>query len=193
MQTLGEFGAVDAIGYDPSSGLLTPSALSTDLLRPGILAYRAPFDPGSQSMVLNSDQPNTALTVRRDLAAYNVDHGQGAFLVHYQNRVGSKGQVVALRTTPKWVTAISPTTVTLHHTITVTVTFSNTAGAVPTGKVVLHNSAWGSATKTATLSGGKASFTWTTTARGSFSLYLAYTGDGIYAAATTMHYGYRVV
>lgn len=192
VQTLGEAGPVDAIGFDPNSGLLTSSRLSTDVLHPGLSAYSLSANT-THSIVLNYDQPGNLLTVRRDLAAYNADHGLGALLVHYQNQVGAKAQVVALRTTPRWSVSIAPTTVRLRGTVKVTVSISNTAGAVPTGRVVLHNTAWGRGTKTLTLSGGRATFAWSAAARGTFRVYVAYTGDGVYAAATSGWLTYRVV
>jgi len=47
--------------------------------------------------------PGTSLTIQRDAASYAADHGMGAMIVHFDNTVGNKAQIVDLD----------------HHTLTV--------------------------------------------------------------------------
>jgi uncharacterized repeat protein (TIGR02543 family) len=82
---------VDFAGFDPNTGDLT---LTADVLKPGVAAYGA-FD-GFESPLLWADMPSTSLNLRRDAAAYAADHGMGAMIVHFQNAVGNKAQIVDL-------------------------------------------------------------------------------------------------
>jgi hypothetical protein len=63
-----------------------------DVLHPGLAVYGSYTGIGSPLLYL--DQSGKAVQVRRDSAAYATDHGQGALIVHFQNAVGSKAQVV---------------------------------------------------------------------------------------------------
>jgi subtilisin family serine protease len=99
--SFGQFSGdpVDFAGFDPNTGDLT---LSADVLNPGVSVAGA-FD-GNESPLLWADMPSTSLNLRRDAAAYAADHGMGAMMVHFQNTVGNKAQIVDLD----------------HHTLTVT-------------------------------------------------------------------------
>ena len=78
--------------------------------------------------------------------------------------------------------ALSATRVTLGHSLSATVTVANTAGRIPTGTVSLRRAIGGTVIKTATLSGGKATITWTPQPRGTFQVYATYSGDANYAS-----------
>ncbi len=110
--TFGQFSTdpVDSVGFNSGMTALDGS-LSTDVLNPGVAVFGA-FN-GAGSPLLYADSPGTSLTVRRDAAAYTADHGMGALLVHFQNKVGNKAQVVDLD----------------HHTLTVTLS-GNGSGTV---------------------------------------------------------------
>ena len=84
---------IDMIGMNGQGRLRNP--LSFDPLRPAVSVFAG-------DGILYQDMPDTALTLRRDAAAYRADRGQGALMVHFHNRVGSKAQVVRLRSAPKW-------------------------------------------------------------------------------------------
>jgi hypothetical protein len=93
--TFGQFSddPVDSVGFDSNFNL--DGTLQADVLNPGIAVFGTFADP-SQSPVLYDDKPGTALTVRKDAAAYAADHGQGVLMVHLHNTVGNKAQVVTL-------------------------------------------------------------------------------------------------
>ena len=83
-------GPTDSVGLTGSFGL--DGTLSMDVLHPGLAVYGTYTGIGSPLLYL--DQSGKAVQVRRDSAAYATDHGQGALIVHFQNAVGSKAQVV---------------------------------------------------------------------------------------------------
>jgi subtilisin family serine protease len=89
--TFGEFSPdpVDSVGL--TSSLDPDGTLTTDVLNPGVAVYGT-FN-GNGSPLLYVDEPGT-LQVRRDAAAYAADRGQGALIVHFQNVVGNKAQIV---------------------------------------------------------------------------------------------------
>lgn len=80
----------DSVGF--SSSVHLDGTLSMDVLHPGLAVYGSYTGIGSPLLYL--DQSGKAVQVRRDSAAYATDHGQGALIVHFQNAVGSKAQVV---------------------------------------------------------------------------------------------------
>ena len=91
-------GPVDQVGdINASNQLVNP--LSLDLLRPGIAVYGS-YD-GDASALLFRDSPGSVLTIRRDAGAYVADHGQGALIIHFQNKRGYKAQVVYLKSAGK--------------------------------------------------------------------------------------------
>ena len=73
--------------------------LSLDILHPGVAVYGS-YD-GDASPLLFRDSPGSVLTIRRDAAAYAADHGQGALIIHFQNKRGYKAQVVYLKSAGK--------------------------------------------------------------------------------------------
>jgi subtilisin family serine protease len=92
--TFGQFSSdpVDSVGFDNSFNL--DGSLTTDPLNPGVAVFGT--WNGSGTPLLYQDMPSTSLTVRRDATSYAADHGMGALLVHFQNAVGNKAQVVNL-------------------------------------------------------------------------------------------------
>jgi hypothetical protein len=91
-------GPVDQVGdINASNQLVNP--LSLDLLRPGIAVYGS-YD-GDARALLFRDSPGSVFTIRRDAGAYVADHGQGALIIHFQNKRGYKAQVVYLKSAGK--------------------------------------------------------------------------------------------
>ena len=84
---------VDRVGV-AANGTLT-GALSFDPTHPGITVFHA-GDP----LPWIPDQAGKALTLHRDFAAYKADKALGALLVHLQNQIGNKAQVVTLNDGP---------------------------------------------------------------------------------------------
>lgn len=82
----------DSVGFTSNFDL--DGTLSTDVLHPGLAVYGSYTGIGSP--LLYGDQSGKAVQVRRDAVSYAADHGQGALIVHFQNAVGSKAQVVDL-------------------------------------------------------------------------------------------------
>lgn len=80
----------DSVGFTSNFDL--DGTLSMDVLHPGLAVYGS--YTGAGSPLLYRDQSGKAVQVRRDSVAYAADHGQGALIVHFQNAVGSKAQVV---------------------------------------------------------------------------------------------------
>jgi subtilisin family serine protease len=82
----------DSVGFTSNFDL--DGTLSMDVLHPGLAVYGSYTGIGSP--LLYGDQSGKAVQVRRDAVSYAADHGQGALIVHFQNAVGSKAQVVDL-------------------------------------------------------------------------------------------------
>ena len=81
---------VDRIGMTKKLGI--DGTLSTDVLHPGIDVFGRLKDRA----LLYRDASGTRLHIRRDAAAYKADHGKGALIVHFQDAVGHKAQVLKL-------------------------------------------------------------------------------------------------
>jgi subtilisin family serine protease len=82
---------VDRVGL--TKKLVPDGTLGTDVLKPGVAVYGR-----HGRALLYRDSPGTKLRLRRDAPAYKADHGKGALIVHFQDAVGHKAQVVALKT-----------------------------------------------------------------------------------------------
>jgi hypothetical protein len=98
--SFGERGVVDDVGVNLRARLpkLNADYLTTDVLRPGLAIYnRSMTTFHTLGYLLIADRPGSRMTVRRNVAAYRRDHGKGALLVHYQNALGKKEQLVTLR------------------------------------------------------------------------------------------------
>jgi subtilisin family serine protease len=146
--SFGQFSGepVDFAGFDPNTGDLT---LSADVLNPGV-SVAGTFD-GFESPLLWADMPSTSLNLRRDAAAYAADHGMGAMMVHFQNTVGNKAQIVDLD----------------HHTLTVTKggagtgTVTSSPAGIDCGSTCSHSfDAGTSVTLTATATAGSSFAGW---------------------------------
>ena len=92
--SFGQFASdpVDSVGFDDSLDL--DGSLTADPLNPGVAVFGT--WNGSGTPLLYQDMPGTSLTIRRDAASYTADNGMGAMIVHFQNAVGSKAQIVNL-------------------------------------------------------------------------------------------------
>jgi subtilisin family serine protease len=167
---------VDLIGMTANGVLANP--LTIDTARPGVVVYGSGVGP------LYFDQPNSALVVRRDAAAYGVDHAKGALMVHFHNRVGSKAQVLALRSAAQVHLKLSATTARYGTPVTATVTVANTGGPVPTGSVQVVRSP-GVVLVRGPLSNGKATLRLPSLGRGGYTVYAKYDGDGSYLAGAS--------
>jgi subtilisin family serine protease len=189
-----ESGLVDSVGVDGTTGLLNAARMTVDVTHPAVEVTKVPDIGNVQTtgLILNPDQNGTALTVRRDVTAYNTDHATGMLMVHFDNKVGSKANVVVLKTAPKVALKLSLASVVLHHAQAATVTVSNTALHVPTGTVTLRTST-GAVIKSGTLINGTVRLTWIPAARGTFSVYVTYSGDANYATGRSVAAAYRVI
>jgi subtilisin family serine protease len=189
----GQSGLVDRLGVDPDTLELTGSRRTFDLRHPGVEAYNSSIlSFPTLGLLLNADSPGTSLTIRRDVSRYNTDEASGALLLHFHNMVGSKARVVTLKTKPKVTVKLSRSSVTLHHSISATVTVANTAGHTARGTVILRRSD-GSKLGSGTLSGGRITFTWTPRSRGTFKVYATYGGSPYYASGTSAKVSYTVI
>jgi hypothetical protein len=83
---------VDRVGL--TKKLRVDGTLSANVLDPGIGVYGA--FKGTGSALLYRDASGTRLHIRRDASAYEADHGKGALIVHFQDAVGHKAQVLKL-------------------------------------------------------------------------------------------------
>jgi subtilisin family serine protease len=107
--TFSSFSAspVDTLGLTVSGNNVSfnGSALSTDVLKPGVAVYGA--YNGNGSPLLYHDAPGM-LEVRRNESTYATDHGKGALIVHFQDAVGHTAQIVKLMgdTTPPKVSGL---------------------------------------------------------------------------------------
>ncbi|HJQ74255.1 MAG TPA: S8 family serine peptidase [Gaiellaceae bacterium] len=84
---------VDRVGL--TRKLRPDGTLKADVLNPGVAVFG--HYGGRGSALLYRDSSGTKLHVRRDAAAYKADHGKGALIVHFQDAVGHKAQVVKLK------------------------------------------------------------------------------------------------
>jgi hypothetical protein len=160
-----------------------------DVLHPGVAVYGS-YDGGA-SPLLFRDSSGSVLNLRRDVAAYGADHGMGALIVHFHNALGSKAQVVALKTKPAVSVKLSATKIRPGQTVTITVTVSNNGGAVPTGKITLvHVNAGVSAV--ATLVNGKATIKVTPHKAGTYVHRADYSGDSNYLPAGSANVTFTV-
>ncbi len=177
---------VDHVGDVDNAGKLV-GAKSLDVLNPGI-SIRGSYD-GHASPILYRDAPGSVLSIRRDVKAYAADGGLGALVVHFQNTVGSKAQVVSLnKNAAKAAVSFSPSPVASNHRVKATITVSGISGIAPTGTVVLQRvdgATSGRKIGTGTLVNGKVTITFTPKTKGTFHYVAQYQGDATYAAVTS--------
>jgi subtilisin family serine protease len=168
-------GPIDLLGLDAAGMLHNP--MSFDPLRPAVSVFAG-------SGVLYRDMPGTALTLRRDTGAYNADHGLGALMVHFHNRVGSKTQVVHLKSAPAVTLRLSTTRVRLGGRVDLRATVANTDDAVPTGRIGI-NKADGTGLMRGVLTNGAFTARLLSLPRGSYRLLAFYPGDANYTAGAS--------
>ena len=136
------------------------------------------------------------LSIRRDVAAYAADGGLGALVVHLQNAVGTKAQVVSLnKNAAKVGLSFAPSPVASNHKVKATITVSGISGIAPTGTVVLQRvdgATSGRKIGTGTLVNGKVTITFTPKAKGTFHYVAQYKGDATYAATDSPKKGLKV-
>jgi len=175
---------VDQVGDIDNSDQLV-GAESLDVLNPGI-SIRGSYD-GHASPVLYRDAAGSVLSIRRDVSAYAADGGLGALVVHFQNTVGTKAQVVSLnKNAAKVGLSFSPSPVVSNHQVKATITVSGISGIAPTGTVVLQRvdgATSGRKIGTGTLVNGKVTITFTPKTKGTFHYVAQYKGDATYAAS----------
>ena len=171
---------VDSLGSVSGAGVIT--GMSLDVANPGVAIFGS-YD-GDASPLLFRDSPGSVLELRRDSAAYAADHGLGALVVHFQNTLGNKAQIVSLKTASTTTLAMAPSPVAHGKTVTVTVTVAGSGGVWPTGRVVLNRpNADGSVlypVKSGTLVNGTATFTYSQAVPGTYLYVASYDGDANY-------------
>ncbi|MFL6159269.1 MAG: S8 family serine peptidase [Marmoricola sp.] len=161
---------VDTVGDLDGDKLV--DALSMDVLKPGVTLYGT--YTGDASPLLYPDGPSSVLNLRRDAAAYAADNGKGAMVVHFQNGLGDKSQVVALKTAPSVSLALSPNPAARAQQVTATVTVPGT-GKAATGPVVLKT---GTTTlASGTVANGTATLTFASNQAGVLPVRAEYAGD----------------
>jgi subtilisin family serine protease len=174
---------VDHFGDIDGAGKLV-GAHSMDVLNPGV-SIRGSYD-GHASPILFRDTAGSVLSIRRDVSAYAADAGMGALVIHFQNAVGTKAQVVSLnKNTAKVALTLAPSPATSKHKVKATITVSGIAGISPTGTVVLMRTdgpTSGRKVATGTLVNGKVTLTFTPSTSGTFHYVAQYKGDATYAA-----------
>ncbi len=162
---------IDLVGLNANGAFSSP--LSFDLLRPGVSVFVG------QGGLLYQDLPGTSLVLRRDAPAYGADKGLGALMVHFHNRVGSKAQVVALKSVPQVKLTLSATTVRAGTAVNANVSVANTAGLLATGAVSVRR-APGVVLVNGTLVNAKATLRLPNLPRGKYTIYVFYPGDANY-------------
>lgn len=165
---------VDRIGMDDTGALSAP--LSMDVLHPGVSV--AGSYTGDASPLLFPDSEASVLKLTRDPASYAADNGKGALLVHFQNAVGDKAQVVRLNAAATVGLALAPTTAARGQTVTATVTIPKDAGPGATGAVTL--TAGGTQVASGTAVDGSATLTFSSAKAGRFPVVASYAGDDNY-------------
>ncbi|WP_460792327.1 S8 family serine peptidase [Nocardioides maradonensis] len=174
---------IDTIGMDATGALSDP--LSMDVLHPGVSV--AGSYTGDASPLLFPDSEASVLKLTRDPASYAADNGKGALLVHFQNAVGDKAQVVRLNAAATVGLSLAPTTAARGQTVTATVTIPKDAGPGATGAVTL--TAGGTQVASGTAVDGTATLTFSSAKAGKLPVVASYAGDenyqpGVSAPAT---------
>ena len=170
---------VDTLGMNDDGDLVNP--MSTDVFHPGV-SVTGSYD-GDDSPVLFPDSPSSVLQLTRDPASYAADKGKGALLVHFQNAVGAKAQVVKLNAAATIGLSLSPAKAARGQKVTATVTIPKDAGPGATGAVTL--SAGGKTVATGTAVDGTAALSFAPTKAGSVPVVASYAGDDNYEPATS--------
>jgi len=170
--------AIDSVGVNPDTGLLT-TPISLDIFRPGLLVSNV----GGGPLLFPADGTPV---VRRDVPAYRVDKGLGAMIVHFQNRLGAKTQVVNLQARSTVQLTLSKTRVAYGGRVDARVTVPNSGGPVPTGQVWVNKAGAAPVLVRGTLNGsGVLAVRLPNLPRGTYRISAAYGGDTHYTAGTS--------
>jgi subtilisin family serine protease len=171
---------VDTVGVVNENTFQLTHPLSFDVLHPGVAVYGT--YSGSGTALLYNDSPSSVLTVRRDAAQYALDGGQGVLLLHFQNAVGHKAQIVALKTptTTSLTASANPSVAPAPVKLTATV---GAAAGTPTGSIEFFDGT--TSLGHAALSGAHAVLSTTALTVGSHSLTAVYGGDAADMTSTS--------
>ncbi|WP_051551359.1 S8 family serine peptidase [Nocardioides sp. URHA0020] len=173
-------GVVDAQSISVQTAELVRPMIA-DLYTPGISVTDA---EGDGPLVL--DQDSAQLSVTRNAASYKAGRGLGLMMVHFHNAVGSKAQVVAIKSTPTVAVAADPASVLRGTSTQVTVAVSDPSGfSAPTGTVQVVDTTTGTVAGSATVQGGSATVTYRPTTAGAQTLEARYLGDTAYVTASS--------
>ena len=110
--------------------------MTLDVLHPGV-SVAGSFD-GNASPLLFRDSPGSVLALTRNKAAYAADGGLGALMVHFQNVVGDKAQVVRLGAHTKTVVASNHNPSKQGQKVTFKATVTSES-VTPTGRVTFYD------------------------------------------------------
>ncbi|MFL6059681.1 MAG: S8 family serine peptidase [Marmoricola sp.] len=170
---------VDQVGDIDNTGHLV-DPLSFDVLNPGVALYGS--YTGDASPLLYPDSPSSVLNLRRDASAYQADHGMGAMIVHFQNTLGSKTQVLGLKTAPAVSLSLAPNPAQRGQQVTATVTVPGT-GTPATGTVQIK--VGGTALASGAVTNGTASLQFSLASAGSYAVHAEYFGDADHVAGSS--------
>jgi subtilisin family serine protease len=162
---------VDQIGDVQEDGTLV-GAHTFDVLNPGVAVYGS--YTGDASPLLYPDSPSAVVNLRRDPAAYVLDGGLGAMIVHFHNTIGNKTQVVGLRTAPGVTLALTPNPAARGQQVNATVTVPG-VGTPPTGAVDIKVGT--TTVASGEVVNGTAQLHFTLVDAGSYAVTAVYAGD----------------
>ncbi|GAB2473088.1 S8 family serine peptidase [Jatrophihabitans fulvus] len=178
-------GQVDQIG-DVAGDLTLVKPMTLNTNDPGLAVYGS--YNGDSSPLLYADSPGSVLKVHRNSKSYQLDGTKGALLIHFQNTVGTKAQMVSLskgRTTAKL--TMTPNPATKNKALSGTVTVTSADGVPLSGTVTLKRLTAGPATvgTPVALKNGTAKITYTPRGSGSYKYQAVYAGDGYSAGSSS--------
>jgi hypothetical protein len=171
---------VDSIGdVDGDGNLVDP--MSLDVSKPGVALFGS-YD-GSASPFLFPDAASSVLTLRRDAAAYVTDGGKGAMIVHFHNQLGSKTQVVQLKSDPAVTLQLAPNPVGRGQDVTATISVPAGSDGPATGAVTLKRGT--TTVASGSLSNGTAQLHASFADAGTYPLHAEYAGDDNHNAGSS--------
>jgi hypothetical protein len=129
-----------------------------------------------------SDQPNTTLSIRKDVPAYSFDKPQGLLLLHHHNRTGLRAQVLRVKQPSSPRLRLTSTSVRAGTAVNAVVTIAPTAGLPATGAVLVSRVPGVSLVK-GNISNGTLTLRLPNFPRGKWTIYAHYIGDNNYFGA----------